>query len=98
MWDAKINRNVKKADRVNQHHSWSIPTLSILLPIKRFINHQFTPPFTKFNICNNLFFNEQAAASSGRQSFFAPARSLFHMENGWAILFAEGGIFPPNIY
>lgn len=47
MWDAKINRNVKKADRVNQHHSWSIPTLSIPLPIDCFINHRFTPPLHK---------------------------------------------------
>ncbi len=95
MRNTNINPNVEKATsfRISQLYSWFVSILSMSSSTMRFINFKLVPPPNHFNECNNISVNEQANIGSDRQSFFAPVRSSFHMENVWAILFAEGGIF-----
>ena len=67
---------------------YSILERSALLPIIRYINYRFTPPFTKINSCNNISVNEQANIAGVHQLFIVPVCALFMVR---AILFAEGG-------
>lgn len=92
------NTNIVKVDRVNQHHSWFVRAPSASSPITCIINFKLLPPPQCINNCNNTPANEQTNIYSVRQSFIAPGRSLFRMEDVWAILFAEGGIFYPQVY
>ena len=79
MQNTNSNRNVAQTTSISlsQRHKWSI---SALLSIIRFINYRFTPPFHKFNICNNISVSEQANIGDVRQPFVAPACSLSHLE------------------
>ncbi len=98
MQNTNSNRNVAQTTSISlsQRHSWSI---SMLLSIIRFINFQFTPPFHIFNICNNILVNEQAnigdavSLSSRPHALYLTWSVLLR-----AILFAEGGIFPPKTF
>ena len=98
MRNTNINSNIVKVNRVNQHHSWFVRTPSASSPITRTINFKLLPPPQCINDCNNTSANEQTNIYSVRQSFIAPRRSLFRMEDVWAILFAKGGIFYPQVY
>ena len=83
MQNANSNHNVQKtiSMRISQHYIWSIPTPSAPSSIICFINHQFTPPFYIFNICNNISVNKQANIASNRRSVIAPVRSLSFLES-----------------
>ena len=61
----------------NRNHVGSTLKLSVLLPIIRFINYRFIPPFTQINDCNNMSVNEQPDIAGVRQLFIVPVRSLF---------------------
>ncbi len=98
MQNDSADHSIKKANRVNQHHSWFVRTPSASSPITHIINFKLLPPPQCINNCNNISDNEQTNIYSVRQSFIAPVRSLFRMENVWAILFAKGGIFYPQVY
>lgn len=99
MRNDSTNRNIKKANRINRHDSWFVRTLSASSPIAHIINFKLLPPPQCINDCNNnIPADEQTNIYSVRQSFIAPGRSLFRMEDVWAILFAKGGIFYPQVY
>ena len=76
----------------NRNQVCSTLKLSVLLPIIRYINHRFTPPFTKINKCNNISVDEQANIAGVHQLFIVPVCSLLHVDSLLrAILFAEDG-------
>ena len=100
MQNTNINTYVEKAIsiKISQHHSWCVSIPSTPSLITRFINFKLLPPPQRINTCNNTQVNEQAKIGSNCQSFIAPVRSPFNLENVWAILFQEVGILSPNIY
>ena len=88
MRNDNINRSPKKANRINQRHSWCIfasstpKLISILCP---------PPPPTVNDCIRTSVTDKKTHFGIDRQSFIAPLRSLSHMENVWAILFAGAG-------
>ncbi len=58
--------------RLSHLYIYSILGHSVLLPIIRFINHKFTPPFSIVNKCNNISVNEQANVAGVHQLLLCP--------------------------
>ena len=79
MQNDSTDRSIKKANRINQHHSWFVRTPSASSPITRIINFKLLSPPQCINNCNNIPADEQTNIYSVRQSFIAPGRSLFQM-------------------
>ena len=93
MRNDNINRSPKKANRINQRHSWSIFASST----PKLISSLSPPPPTVNDCIRTSVTNKKADFGIDRQSFTAPLRSLSHMENVWAILFAGGRVIPTYI-
>ncbi len=98
MQNTNSDHNVKKTTsmRLSQHYIWSIPTPSMPSSIIQFINYRFTPPSLKltiviiYSLTNKRIPVVTVDLSSRPCALYLPWRVLLR-----AILFAEGGIFPP---